>query len=244
MAAPQTFRSQLSGFNREDVIHYIEYVNSKHSTETNQLKNEIQNLNCELDSLRGSANTEELEQAHTTISELEQKCADLAQQLEEAQNKATQQQTVSNGQELEEANAAIANLEKSCAQLTCQLEEANGKTVSLEQKCADLTRQLEQTRQENTEQENYNRNQELETYRRAERAERHARERAAQIYHQANGTLADASVQVDATAQQIGAMADQVMAQLSQLQSAVAGSKQALLDASDILASIHPEIEE
>ena len=33
MAAPQNFRSAFNGFNREDVVHYLEYLNSKHQNQ-------------------------------------------------------------------------------------------------------------------------------------------------------------------------------------------------------------------
>ena len=86
----------------------------------------------------------------------------------------------------------------------------------------------------------YSTSEELEAYRRAERTERIARERAELIYHQVNGVLAEATVKVDGVAGDIGVMADQVMAQLSQLQAAVSGSKQALQDAVSTMYAIKP----
>lgn len=82
---------------------------------------------------------------------------------------------------------------------------------------------------------------ELEMYRRAERVEREARERAAQIYHQANGALADAATKVDEAVAQIDLMAGQVSAQLADLQSLVAGSKEVLRDAVSAICTIRPE---
>ena len=41
MSAPMNFRSAFNGFNREDVVHFIEYLNSRHSAEINQLKAEL-----------------------------------------------------------------------------------------------------------------------------------------------------------------------------------------------------------
>ena len=81
---------------------------------------------------------------------------------------------------------------------------------------------------------------ELETYRRAERMERLARERAEQVYHQANAALADATVKVDAAALQISQMSDAVLTQLNGLQSAVNNSKQALTDAAATMYAIRP----
>ena len=44
MAQQQTFRSALNGFNREDVVNYIEYLNTVHTAEINQLHSELEFL--------------------------------------------------------------------------------------------------------------------------------------------------------------------------------------------------------
>lgn len=93
MASAQNFRSAFNGFNREDVVHYIEYLNSKHTGALNQLKSENQTLADELDALRAKPDlTEEYtqlqtdnEQLHTQIADLVAKVEELTQQLEEAQ---------------------------------------------------------------------------------------------------------------------------------------------------------------
>ncbi len=86
--------------------------------------------------------------------------------------------------------------------------------------------------------------QELEAYRRAERAEREARARAEQICHQANGTLADASVQVDEAALRVEGAAEQILAQLDVFRAAVAEGRDALRGAADTLGTIRPKGEE
>lgn len=52
MAESRNFRSALNGFNREDVVRYIEYLNTKHTTLVNQLNSEKQSLADELETLR------------------------------------------------------------------------------------------------------------------------------------------------------------------------------------------------
>ena len=37
MATPQNFRSAFNGFNRQDVVHYLEYINTKHQDQINSL---------------------------------------------------------------------------------------------------------------------------------------------------------------------------------------------------------------
>ena len=77
MAAPQNFRSAFNGFNKEDVVHYLEYINSKHNTELNQLTAENEELRAQL-----SRQPED-----GLLEELQQRCALLEQQLTEAQAK-------------------------------------------------------------------------------------------------------------------------------------------------------------
>lgn len=91
MAAPQTFRTAFHGFNREDVVQYIEYLNNKHSTEMNQQKSEMQSLKAELTMAREIAakhvSAEETAEAADRCVALEQECAQLRAELEKAQNR-------------------------------------------------------------------------------------------------------------------------------------------------------------
>ena len=48
MSNKKTFRSALNGFNREDVVHYIEYINAQHSAQVNQLTAELEQLRGKL----------------------------------------------------------------------------------------------------------------------------------------------------------------------------------------------------
>ena len=164
MAAVQNFRSALGGFNRQDVVSYIEYINNKHNSELEQLRTQLQTAQEALDK---AANDSEL------LAKLE---------------------------------AAEAR----CAELEAQLA-AGGQIIASDN--------------------------ELETYRRAERAERLARDRASQIYAQANAALADATVKVEAISDGMNALVEQFNTQLqdgkNQLQEAVAS-----------LYAIRPEDEE
>ena len=42
MADIHNFRSSFRGFNRQDVVNYIEFINNKHNSELEQLKNQLQ----------------------------------------------------------------------------------------------------------------------------------------------------------------------------------------------------------
>ena len=74
MAAPQNFRSALNGFNREDVVRYLEYINTRHSTELNKLKLENEALQAELNLLQ---NTPTAPDNSEEFDALVQKAADL-----------------------------------------------------------------------------------------------------------------------------------------------------------------------
>ena len=188
----QTFRSSFNGFNREDVVRYLEYINAKHTAELNQLRSELEFLRSKETPAPVETvcdNSELVEQQAARIRELFDRCK-------------AQEDTIA------ELTARLENVQVTeAAPITCP-------------------------------------EQELEAYRRAERAERVARERAEVVYHQANAVLSDATAKVDEAAALIGSMADQLSGQLSQFQSAVTGSKQALHDAATTLYAIRPEAED
>ena len=183
MAELQTFRSAFNGFNREDVVRYIEYINNKHNDQLAQLNNELTQLRDQLEAAQAEPNRQ----------------ADLELRLEQSQQQ-------------------CAALEAELAKVTAQLEEA------LEAKNSA------QIRTEN----------ELETYRRAERTERLARERAEQLYAQANGALAEATTLVDQAAAQIGAMSNELATQLTTFRDSVIGTKSILADAAATMYAIRP----
>ncbi len=191
MSTSQNFRSAFHGFNREDVVHYLEYLNSKHTVQVNQLTAENEELRSQL-----NAQPEE-----DLVQSLQDQCEQLRSQLAEAQ-------------------ARVAELE--------QAQAAPQEAVQPQPKPAAPAQPVSYIFEE------------LETYRRAERIEREARERAEFVYYQATGVLTSATDKVDALAEDITTMTNQVMDQLSQLQLAVTSSKQALQEASAVMHTIRP----
>ena len=79
MSAPSKFRSAFNGFNREDVVHYLEYLNSKHTAQVNQLTSEADFLRTRLE-----AQTPSQEQADA-IAALEAERDTLRAQVEALQ---------------------------------------------------------------------------------------------------------------------------------------------------------------
>ncbi len=78
--AEQDFRIAFKGFNREDVVHYLEYLNNRHASQLSQLKAETDALRRELEvarlaSISDNSLTTELEAARARCAELETELA-------------------------------------------------------------------------------------------------------------------------------------------------------------------------
>lgn len=82
MASSQNFRTAFNGFNREDVVHYLEYINTKHTNQLNQLTAENESLRTRLEGLPDA------ESQRLLVESLEEKCRNLSAQLEEATSRA------------------------------------------------------------------------------------------------------------------------------------------------------------
>lgn len=210
MAQQQTFRSAFNGFNREDVVRYIEYLNAQHAAEINR-------LNSELDFLR-SKNEQEMSDPGAVENDdlIEQQASRIRELFDQC--KAQEQQLADLTVQLNDARVLADAAANEKVRLTADLDQALQQQITYKSRVEE----------------------ELEAYRRAERTERMARERAEQMYHQANAVLADATTKVDDAAALISQMADKVTGQLSELQSAVTGSKQALRDAAATMYTIRP----
>ena len=75
MAAVQSFRTALGGFNREDVVRYIEYINNKHASEVEQLNTQLQTALEQANSGNDSELLARLEAAEARCAELESQLA-------------------------------------------------------------------------------------------------------------------------------------------------------------------------
>ena len=100
MASSQNFRTAFNGFNREDVVHYLEYINTKHTNQLNQLTAENESLRERLERLPDA------ESQRLLVESLEEKCRNLTGQLEEATSRA------------ETLEQQLAAAQSQCAELT------------------------------------------------------------------------------------------------------------------------------
>ena len=212
----QTFRTAFNGFNREDVVQYIEEINTKHAAQISQLNSDMQYLQDKLAQYEKMAEEsvvdadaaleQRIEEQAQALMEQSDRIAALEKQLAEAKEAAQTAETL-----LEEAAAENARLQ-------VQLKTAQACNASFQSQ----------------------QHAELDAYRRAERVERQANERAMQIHHQVNGILGDATGKVDEAAAQIAAMTEDAAQHLKQLQLAINGSKLILQEAAAALSAVRP----
>jgi chromosome segregation ATPase len=116
-----------------------------------------------------------------------------------------------------EADAKVAEGVAEKAAVEATVAELEAEKAAAEARIAELEAKLAQEPPKDTE---------LEAYRRAERAERLARDRANQIYEQANALLAEATSKIEATSDSFSIISAQLAQQLesskAELQEAVA----------------------
>jgi len=79
MAATNHFRRALNGFHREDVVHYIEYINAKHASQINQLESQIAELNRQLEERSAEEAASWEEKYNALLAQQEEQTALLAQ---------------------------------------------------------------------------------------------------------------------------------------------------------------------
>ena len=89
---PNQFRSSLGGFNREDVVRYLEFINNKHAAQVAQLTNELEYLKGKQDTLDSNR-----------VSELEKQLT-----AAQAENETLKHRIAALEYSLQEANAALA----------------------------------------------------------------------------------------------------------------------------------------
>ena len=79
MTAPQRFRSAFNGFNREDVVNYIEYLNNRYTAQLDQLKNQLQET-------QGSVSADEVSGLQAQLDAALLRCAELEEKLSATQD--------------------------------------------------------------------------------------------------------------------------------------------------------------
>ena len=253
MDAPQTFRTAFNGFNREDVVHFLEYTNNKHQLQLDALREENRALQTKLSSRPevDPVTTAELERLRQELESQRAYSAMLEGRLDEANEKlnaaaqaapapadtsALDAQIEDLNTELMLAQSKIGELEGQLGTAGQDVLAAQGKTRALEEqlaaaqgKIAELERQLADSQTGV-----------VDLYRKSQQTERFAREQSELVYHQANGVLSQAQLQVNAASKELTAATEEAMGKITALQMAIAQSRQALEDAASLMQAIRP----
>lgn len=114
MSENLNFRSAFNGFHREDVVHYIEYLNTKHAAEVNQLNTQLEQLKAQN---AVPADVAELQEQLAAAQEINDQLQAQIAELEERCGAASEA-------EIETEAAPEQNLEARCKELERQLKEA------------------------------------------------------------------------------------------------------------------------
>lgn len=78
------FRSSLHGFNRQDVARYLEYLNTQHTAQLNQLNTDLENLRQKAEEQDASGQSARIQELEERNKELEARIAELTAQRDEA----------------------------------------------------------------------------------------------------------------------------------------------------------------
>lgn len=162
MDAPQSFRSAFNGFNRQDVVHYLEYINTKHQTQVNELTAEADDLRRQLEDLQAkttqvaelearlAAMTKERDALHTQLEQIQ--AAEVVQEprpemdggsqvADELDSYRRAQQVERSARERAELvyhqangvlNEAIAKVDTATAEITAKTDEAMSQLTQLQ----------------------------------------------------------------------------------------------------------------
>ena len=153
MAAQQNFRTALNGFNREDVVRYIEQLNARHTAQVNNLTAELEYLHAQ-QSIPAPACEEKdslIEQQAARIRELFDRCRELEAQVEALKAGSTLPATNTSSQELEayrraeraermameRAENMHQQMNGALADTTVRLEEASARIDAVSQNVLD-----------------------------------------------------------------------------------------------------------
>lgn len=142
MAVQQNFRTALNGFNREDVVRYIEQLNAKHAAQVSNLTAELEYLQSQQPAVPAPVENDALvEQQAARIRELFDRCKELEAEVEALKSSGSQVVPSTANQELEayrraeraerlareRAQAMHQQMNGALADTTARLEEASAK---------------------------------------------------------------------------------------------------------------------
>lgn len=159
MAETYKFRGALSGFNRKDVVQYIEYLSSKHNNIVNQLKSENQALKEELAALRSGKDaapqTEAQEQLPENLADAELEAYRRAERMERTAKERSEEIYRKATATLAEASAqldsAVKHYSTAAETISAQLSELRAAVETSKTALENASSTMYAIRPENTE---------------------------------------------------------------------------------------------
>ena len=160
MAAPQNFRSAFNGFNRQDVVHYLEYVNAKHQNQVNELTAEADVLRRQLETLQTQAAqvaeleaqlaavTQERDALHAQVEQMQPAVPESQPETDNSNHTAEELDSYRRAQQVERSareraelvyhqasgvlNEAIVKVDTATAEITAKTDEAMSQLTQLQ----------------------------------------------------------------------------------------------------------------
>lgn len=203
--ANQNFRTALHGFNRDDVVQFIETKTLEHEKALRSKNDEITRLQGELDD-----KSSQLDAANAELSRLQEELT-------------AKQEELAAKQDSPSAEAAPAAIEAPAAQSVPEPAES-----PLDAPIAPVAAELPQAPCAPRVSE-----MELAAYRRAELAERHAQERAAGVYQQIQAVFNQSSAKIVNTNQDLDTLTEALRTDLVRLQNTVSAMQKVYAEAAE-----------
>ena len=144
----QNFRSAFHGFNREDVVSYIEYLNNQHNAQVAQLNTQLQNANEALSKALADQSRaqleEQLEAANARCRELEEQLAAAVQETQKTDDELEAYRRAERAERSAKERAAQIHDQASAAlaEATVRAEEA---AAGMQAMIAQVSEQLQLT---------------------------------------------------------------------------------------------------
>ena len=204
---PYQFRSAINGFNREDVVAYIESSSMEHEAQLQTLQNEVQDLRLKLAEAREALSQAEsaqkqemdLEAVQERIRSLEEENRSLREQMEERMTPAAAEEALPGKNEPIRLDAPILPV---------------GEVLSVDAAPSKDFSELE-----------------LAAYRRAEIAERLARERTQDVYRKLQSVFQSTGMRLDQNRADLEALTRALQSDVTQMMSLLSSIQGAYRDA-------------
>ena len=147
MADFQNFRSALHGFNRQDVVNYIEYMNKKHNSQVEQLNTQLQNALEALNRIpqQDDALQEQLDNALARCAQLEEELANNSASAENVELEAYRRAERAERKAQERAAQIYAQANAVLAEATAKMAAASGEMDAV---VAELSARMNASKQE------------------------------------------------------------------------------------------------